>query len=369
MQNSKRKIIRNAIWIFILSIAIASCSEPSNQYNISGKVDGASPGWIVLSKAINNKLIPVDSVETKDGTVTFTGTIEMPEVYYMEFKADDQFHRLFVEQGNIEVSGNIISPKFTGSQSQEIYNTYLARMDEFNERYKKLNTEYREASEIEDTEKINAINEEAGKINDEEKQYVRDFVLLQSNNVVGPYMVVTNIYQYELKDLVEARTGFNENLAASKYIKMLDEQIDKLQKIDIGQPAPVFVQNDTAGNPVSLDSFKGKYLLIDFWASWCGPCRQENPNVVAAYQKYHDKGFDVLGVSLDRSRAPWIKAIADDKLTWTHVSDLKYWNNEASKMYAVSSIPANFLLDPEGNIIAKDLRGDNLQKKLKEIFE
>jgi peroxiredoxin len=142
-----------------------------------------------------------------------------------------------------------------------------------------------------------------------------------------------------------------------------------MDNVQIGKQAPVFVQNDTAGKPVSIEDFRGKYLLIDFWASWCSPCRAESPNLVAAYHKYKDKGFTILGVSLDRDKQRWLQAIADDKLNWTQVSDLKFWDNEASNLYAVSSIPSNFLLDPKGIIIAKDLRGDDLNDKLKEIFK
>lgn len=131
-----------------------------------------------------------------------------------------------------------------------------------------------------------------------------------------------------------------------------------------------FTQNDTLGNAVSLASFKGKYVLLDFWASWCGPCRAENPNVVKAYNKYKDKGFTILSVSLDQpgKHQAWMDAIHKDGLTWTHVSDLKFWDNEVAKQYGIRAIPQNFLIDPEGKIIAKDLRGDELTKTLSELF-
>jgi peroxiredoxin len=132
-----------------------------------------------------------------------------------------------------------------------------------------------------------------------------------------------------------------------------------------------FTQNDTLGKPVSLASFKGKYVLVDFWASWCGPCRRENPNVVKTYNTYKDKGFQILSVSLDQPGAKdkWIKAIHDDNLTWTHVSDLQYWDNEVAKQYGIQAIPANFLLDPDGKIIAKNLRGEDLAAKLSTVLK
>ena len=131
-----------------------------------------------------------------------------------------------------------------------------------------------------------------------------------------------------------------------------------------------FTQPDTTGTPVALSSFRGKYVLVDFWASWCGPCRQENPNVVETFNKFNTKNFTVLGVSLDRpgQKSKWIDAIHEDKLTWTHVSDLKFWDNEAAKLYKVQSIPQNILLDPDGKIIAKNLRGPALEAKLCEIL-
>lgn len=150
----------------------------------------------------------------------------------------------------------------------------------------------------------------------------------------------------------------------------LKKTIDKFMTVRIGANAPLFESPDTIGRIVKLQDFKGNYVLVDFWASWCGPCREENPNVVKAFQQYKDKGFTILGVSLDKTdaRAAWLKAIATDHLTWTQVSDLKGWDNEVAGLYSVRSIPQNFLIDPKGKIVAANLRGEALEQKLKELL-
>lgn len=146
--------------------------------------------------------------------------------------------------------------------------------------------------------------------------------------------------------------------------------LNKFDLVSIGRAAPLFSAPDTSGKSISLSDFRGKYVLLDFWASWCGPCREENPAVVKAYHKFKAKNFEVLSVSLDQTgkRDAWLKAIHDDGLTWQHVSDLKYWNNEVARLYSVRSIPQNFLIDPKGKIIAVNLRGDELNKKLAELI-
>jgi peroxiredoxin len=164
--------------------------------------------------------------------------------------------------------------------------------------------------------------------------------------------------------------GLNKKVRNSSEGVALKKTIDGFMAVRIGAEAPLFQQPDTAGNMISLKDLRGKYVLIDFWASWCGPCREENPNVVKAYERFRDKNFTVLGISLDKAekRDAWIKAIKDDGLGWYHVSDLKFWSNAVAKLYSVRSIPQNFLIDPTGKIVGANLRGDALQQKLQELI-
>jgi peroxiredoxin len=165
--------------------------------------------------------------------------------------------------------------------------------------------------------------------------------------------------------------GLDKSVRESENGVNTRKLIDRYMTVRIGAQAPLFTAPDTSGHPVNLADYKGKYLLLDFWASWCSPCREENPTVVIAFNKYKNKKFDILSVSLDQpgKKDLWIKAIHQDHLTWQHVSDLKYWDNAVAKLYMIRSIPQNFLIDPTGKIIAKDLRGNALIKKLEELFE
>lgn len=187
--------------------------------------------------------------------------------------------------------------------------------------------------------------------------------LIALNDVIGPLPsdipALKRMFSKLDKKIQQTPTGVKTKIT-----------LDKFEAVSIGKIAPLFVAPDTSGKNISLTNYKGKYVLLDFWASWCGPCRQENPIVVKAWQQYKDRSFDVLSVSLDESgkRDAWIKAIHQDQLTWQHVSNLKYWDDDVAKLYMVRSIPQNFLIDPKGKIIAVNLRGAELQRKLAELF-
>jgi peroxiredoxin len=199
---------------------------------------------------------------------------------------------------------------------------------------------------------------------------MEDYIIANPASYVSPFFLSQLQYERNELQLDSLLNILDPVLNEVQLIVDMKDQVEKMKAVSVDKTAPDFTMNDVDGNPVKFSDVysKNKYTLVDFWAAWCGPCRQENPNVVAVYNEFKSKGFTVLGVSLDRKREDWVKAIVDDKLAWQHVSDLSYWNNSAAKLYAVSSIPANFLVDSNGTILAKNLRGDRLKEIVAQLL-
>lgn len=198
----------------------------------------------------------------------------------------------------------------------------------------------------------------------------KEFVKANPNSVAAGFIAYRSFsYQLEGNELEEVYNTLGENVKTSVYGVRIKEKIDVLKSVAVGQPAPDFTLETPEGTPFSLSSLKGKVVVIDFWASWCGPCRRENPHMVEMYNEVHNKGVEFLGVSLDKDKENWLKAIEDDQLTWNHVSDLKYWNSEAAKLYGVNSIPATVLIDQNGTIVAKKLFGDELKAEIEKLIQ
>ncbi|MBK6825405.1 MAG: TlpA family protein disulfide reductase [Chitinophagaceae bacterium] len=282
---------------------------------------------------------------------------------------------VFLQPGKIKISSvdSFSNMQVKGSAAHLEYKKLILAGKPYDEQMKPLNARYSEQRVANDNQGMERTEKEMEAVAKEKKEKV--FAGYLKNNPASPVALYA-LQQYmgweinpdTAEPLFNSLSESNKNLPSARLIW---EEIEIAKRTGIGRMAMDFTQNDTLGHPVSLSSLRGKYLLVDFWASWCGPCRAENPNVVKVFQKYKDRNFHIIGVSLDRpgQQEKWMKAIHDDKLEWTHVSDLQFWNNEVAKQYGIKAIPQNLLLDPDGKIIAKNLRGEELEAKLGEAIE
>jgi peroxiredoxin len=359
--------------LLVSAIILASCStKVQNEFVITGTLDTTLSTKLFLQKRADGPLITIDSTQIADGKFSLKGVVAYPEVYYLTIPATKSSVPFFVEPAEIIVNiktKDINTTKITGSRTQSEYDSYLDKIDEFNVKIKEQYTIYNTAMEIGDTEKMDYYDSVITVLDDQRNKFSKNYVLDNPSSFISPYIVYRNSYTYELEDLEKALNTFDTSLVHSVYSEFLNIYLATLKRTAVGQPYIPFTMPDSTGASVLVSDFVGKnYLLLDFWASWCAPCREENPNLVRLYNKYNAKGFDIFGVSFDSSRDRWLKAIADDSLTWTHVSDLQGWQNAAGKLYGIRSIPSNALLDTNGVIIAKNLRGDELRAKLEEIF-
>ncbi|HTX88369.1 MAG TPA: TlpA disulfide reductase family protein [Bacteroidales bacterium] len=363
--------MKKILFLVLLSAVIASCGRKAGEFVIKGTVKGVDTGWIKLSTSGVEKWVTLDSTRLDKGSFTLKGTMASPEMCFIEIPSRQLELSIFVQDAKIDVTlyaDSIDQSVIKGSPAQDTYAEFKSRIEPLNKKMDSLNKAYRQYMNNGDTMNMKKADSIAEVLDGQKKYLVLDFAKSHSHSVVSPYLVMRYAYWYDLGELETFTAALDTNLNGSKYTQNVRNRVDVLRHTEVGQIAPDFTQGDTTGKPITLSSFRGKVILVDFWASWCGPCRAENPNVVKAYHAYKDKGFDVLGVSLDTDHGKWTKAINKDGLVWNQVSDLKGWFNLVAKQYGIMSIPSNFLLDKDQKIIARDLRGDALDKKLAEVL-
>jgi len=380
-----RKLILNIV-TFLPVVALAQVPA-GNSFTVKGKIGKVStPAWAyLLYTAGANKV--VDSAAVTDGNFSISGSLPSPSNALIIFdhkgigltKLGNTADALefMLDKGVTNINTEKDSVKYgviTGSVINDEDKYLTQQLMAFNNEAKKLNDEAKAAPEAtqKSPEFIAKMQSRFKVLQGKQHDMLKDFASTHPHSYES--LMVLNLMNRQGTNPLETDALFNnidESLRDTEVGKLIKKSIDDAKLTAIGAVAPDFTQADADGKPVKLSSFRGKYVLIDFWASWCGPCRAENPNVVKAYSKYKTKNFTILGVSLDRpgEKDAWQNAVKRDGLVWTQVSDLKFWQNEAAALYKVQSIPANFLLDPDGKIIAKDLRGEDLEHKLEELFK
>ncbi|SMC80797.1 TlpA disulfide reductase family protein [Pedobacter nyackensis] len=360
----------------LLTSSNLTLAQKYNGYTIKGTITDLQNGMVYLEKA-DGENVRRDSSKIVNYKFEFKGKADDLAFYSLYLSDKKKGTQFLLENKELTFTGqkdSLFKAKITGGP---IYATYLSFYNvdwkpvtaKAGEIYKRMDVAEKDGTMKQNPSIRKGFDEEfkaLGLMND---SIINAYVKRNSNSIASAMVILDRFINYPYYDNARALMPLlSKEVQQSAYGKQIYAALSLDEKTAIGKAAPVFSMADTLGKMVSLANFKGKYVLIDFWASWCGPCRKENPNVVAAYKKYHDKGFEILGVSLDSTKEPWLKAIAADGLTWNHVSDLKGWKNTAAATYGVKSVPASFLIGPDGKVIGKDLRGEALHAKLASLF-
>lgn len=371
--------------IILSTIYMAACTEgqssqstePASQDNmvqIEGKIKNpTNEGHVVLERIGDQEINVVDTLMvSSDSTFRYSLKNDDPGFYRLNLY-DRQYVNLILDDEDVQITADGNRPdglvEVSGSKDTDYFYEVNEIMREFQQKVNELNADYMKARADGEEDAMKSVETRYQEMEQANTEKIKNKIDEMGNSIAAFYAVNFLDAEKEFTYLDELAKRFQKNMPNSRYTEQFTTQVEEMRKLAIGMAAPDISLPNPEGDTVSLSSLRGNYVMIDFWAAWCKPCRMENPNVVRLYNKYNDQGFEVYGVSLDRTKEAWTEAIEKDNLSWTHVSDLKYFDSEAASLYNISAIPATLLLDKEGKIIAKNLRGAELEAKLAEIFD
>lgn len=366
--------------IIVLASALFSCRKSAEgEFIIEGEVNDLPNGKYVVLQKQDDSLgsINVDTTKLKDGKFTFTGKVSEPKMHIITILGEKSSAYVILESGDIKIKmdkDSIQKNEYGGTFNNDELQKFTKETYKFAkklETFEKVNRPKAiVAQQFNKTEVLKKIQANYDKLAKESKDFTLNYIKENNDSFISVLLIKSmfNDFDPNLKEIQNYYSSLSDELKSSSEGKSLQKLIKKFSIPDSGKRAPDFSAKTPEGKVLSLKESLGKVTIIDFWASWCGPCRKENPNVVKLYKEFHTKGLNIIGVSLDKDAKKWKKAILDDKLTWNHVSNLQEWNDPIAKLYAVNSIPQTFILNKYGVIVARDLTGDALRNKVIEIL-
>ena len=359
---------KHILFLFVLVLALSACNKNSG-FKVNVSLSNGDEKTVYLQKYVDNAPVIIDSAVIANETAVLTASQDNPQILYaLKIKGVRGSMPFFADNKDVTIVGDVNNPQaveIMASESQAELDAYNDQINQFDLQIRDLYTTMQQAFSDNDSILLDSLNRVGTALMEQQDGFRDDYIKAHPESFVTHYILDGVKQDYPVDQLKELMAGFTTE---SIYREHLNDYIAKQERLEIGQPFIDFTLQTKDGENVTLSEIIGqnKLTLVDFWASWCGPCRHENPVVKAAYEQFHELGFDVVGVSVDQDEAAWLKAVEEDGLPWTQVRDSE---NKASEDYMIYYIPSNFLFDQNGTMIAKGLRGEDLEAKLTEILK